>query len=333
MENLLNSEPAVRKPLPQAKASLNALWSGRIDGWEDDHLRWHQKIVCQPIEDIVVNLSDNRHYAIVGFESDEGVARNKGRIGAKTGPSVLRQFCANFPIHSPNIFHVIDLGNVVCNDHQLEQAQELLSDEIATIQTKNYVSVVFGGGHELTYPHFLGIRKSHSDKKIGIINFDAHFDIREPEPTVGVSSGTGFWQIAQQEEKLNYLAIGIQRSCNTQKLFDRADSLGVQYILAEAISQENKSQIIAQINTFAEGVDLLYCTVCLDVFSAAFAPGVSAPAGYGLLPDPLFLAIFRTIINNKKLVAFDIAELNPAFDQDNRTARLAASLVYELIAK
>ncbi len=333
MENWLNSETAERKPSLGAKASLNAFWTGRIDGLEDAHLRWHQKIICQPSEDIVVNQSDNQHYAIVGFESDEGVARNKGRIGAKAGPNVLRQFCANFPIHSPNTFHVIDIGNVVCNDHQLEQAQELLSDEVAAIQTKNYLSIVFGGGHELTYPHFLGIRKAYSDKKIGIINFDAHFDIREPDPAVGASSGTGFWQIAQQEEKLNYLAIGIQRSGNTQKLFDTADRLGVQYVLAASISQENKSQLEKQINDFCESIDLLYCTVCLDVFSAAFAPGVSAPAGYGLLPDPFFLSIFKTAINNKKLVAFDIAELNPTYDQDNRTARLAASLVYELIAK
>jgi formiminoglutamase len=306
-------------------------WTGRIDGTEDAHLRWHQKIVYQSSYDMPINLSGNRQYAIVGFESDEGVARNKGRVGAKDGPDVLRQFCANLPVHSPSIFYVVDIGNIKCENHQLELAQELLSNTIAHCQTSRYVSVVFGGGHELTYSHFLGIRKAHPDKKIGIVNFDAHFDIREPDPAVGVSSGTGFWQIAQQEEELNYLAIGIQHSGNTRKLFETADQLGVEYILAEAISQENKEQIINQINAFCEGVDLVYCTVCLDVFSAAFAPGVSAPAGYGLIPDQLFLSIFRTVINHKKLVAFDIAELNPTLDQHNQTARLAASLVYELV--
>ena len=36
---------------------------------------------------------------IVGFACDEGVRRNQGRVGAKLGPTALRQALANYPLH------------------------------------------------------------------------------------------------------------------------------------------------------------------------------------------------------------------------------------------
>ncbi len=72
-------------------------------------------------------------------------------------------------------------------------------------------SIVLGGGHEVTFAHYSGIKKAFPNQKIGIINLDAHFDNREPENGVGASSGTGFWQIAQEGE-IHSLHIGIQKN-------------------------------------------------------------------------------------------------------------------------
>lgn len=54
----------------------------------------------------------------------------------------------------------------------------------------------------------------------------------------GASSGTGFWQIAQ-ERKIHSLHIGIQKNSNTLKLFDTAHQFGMKYILADEIFYEN----------------------------------------------------------------------------------------------
>ena len=56
--------------------------------------------------------------------------------------------------------------------------------------------VVLGGGHEVAWGSFQGIVRACSDReRILIVNFDAHFDLRDPAHVH--SSGTPFAQIAE----------------------------------------------------------------------------------------------------------------------------------------
>ena len=181
---------------------------------------------------------------------------------------------------------------------------------------------------KLLLPIIQELEKQFLKKKIGIINIDAHFDNREPEVGVGVSSGTGFWQIAQAGE-IHSLHIGIQKNSNTQKLFEIADNFGMKYILADEIYSENIPNIMFTINSFLEDADVVYVTICMDVFNASIAPGVSAPAYNGIFADRQFMQIYHHILSSEKTKALDVAEVNPNFDIQERTARLAASLVNE----
>lgn len=302
-------------------------WTGRIDGQSEEHLRWHQTIKIENIEEITNPLD----FGILGFMCDEGVVRNKGRIGAKKGPDFLRKACSNFP--KIQNMQIADYGNVVCETTDLEEAQENLAEAVYKIQSKNIKTIIFGGGHEVMFGHYLGLRKAFPNQKIGILNFDAHFDNRAIDDSVGATSGTGFWQIARQNKNYHYLAIGIQQNSNTKFLFQEAESNSTSYILADDFIPDNENKIFKIIEKWTESVDFLYITVCLDVFAAPFAPGVSATAYNGLIPDHFFKKIFKKAIGSKKLKAFDIAELNPNLDIDNRTAKLAASLVFDLVSR
>lgn len=299
------------------------VWQGRNDGDSPLHLRIFQRVKTpENYEDI---LPDN--FVLHGFAVDEGVRRNKGRIGAAKAPNVIRKNMSNFPVVSPD-FKLLDFGNITCEEQNLEKSQENLAEKVSKILQKNAKSIVLGGGHEVTFAHYSGIKKAFPNQKIGIINIDAHFDNREPENEVGVSSGTGFWQIAQEGE-IHSLHIGIQRNSNTLKLFDTAKNYGMKYILADEIFYENLLRINSEINEFIQKSDKVYLTICMDVFNSAIAPGVSAPAYNGIFADATFLNLYRNILKSEKLIALDVAEVNPEFDIAERTARLAASLVNE----
>lgn len=302
---------------------LNRTWNGRLDGTDPLQHRIFQRV---SLENDYENISPN-DFVLHGFAVDEGVARNKGRAGAKDAPNVIRKNIANFPVISPD-FVLKDFGNISCNGGNLETAQHELAEITAQIFQKGGKSLVFGGGHEVTFGHYSGLRNAFPGKKIGVINIDAHFDNREPEIGTGVSSGTGFWQIAQEGE-IHSLHIGIQRNSNTLKLFDTAHQYGMRYILNDELFFENLPNIYQKIDVFSEGIDVLYLTVCMDVFNASIAPGVSASAYNGIFADAAFMHFFRHILKNDKLMALDVAEVNPAFDIQDRTARLAASLVNE----
>lgn len=301
----------------------NNIWQGRNDGDSPLHHRIFQRV---EVSENYNNVSPN-NFVLHGFAVDEGVRRNKGRVGAAKAPDIIRKNMSNFPVVSPD-FKLLDFGNLSCDDQNLEKSQENLADKVSIILQKKAKSVVLGGGHEVTFAHYSAIKKAFPNQKIGIINIDAHFDNREPENISGVSSGTGFWQIAQEGE-IHSLHIGIQRNSNTLKLFDTAHQCGMKYILSEEIFFENLPKIYQQIDQLCNAVDKLYLTICMDVFNASIAPGVSATAYNGIFADTSFLLFYRHILKSEKLIALDVAEVNPAFDIADRTARLAASLVNE----
>lgn len=299
------------------------IWQGRLDGEELLYHRIFQRVKTESNYDAV----STNDFVLHGFAVDEGVRRNKGRQGAKDAPDVIRKNMSNFPVIRPD-FSLLDFGNITCEDGNLENTQNELAKNVSKVLLKGGKSLVLGGGHEVTFGHYRGVKTAFPEQKIGIINFDAHFDNRQPENGVGASSGTGFWQIAQEGE-INSLHIGIQRNSNTLKLFDTAHQFGMKYILADELFFENLPSVYERVNELVESVDFLYVTICMDVFNASIAPGVSASAYNGIFADAAFMHLYRHILRNEKLIALDIAEVNPSLDIQDHTARLAASLANE----
>jgi formiminoglutamase len=55
------------------------------------------------------------------------------------------------------------------------------------------------------------------------------------------------------------------------------------------------------------------------------APGVSAPASLGV-PLHIVEQLVEQVMQSRKVLAADLAELNPTYDEAGRTARAAARL-------
>lgn len=311
-------------------------WQGRFDGAEPEHLRWHQGI--RPLDLISAGPSNPGAFVLLGFSCDEGVRRNKGRAGAAEGPGAIRKALANLPYNWKE-GAIRDAGDITCKDNDLEGAQEQLGLAVHRILEQGGQPILLGGGHEVTFGHFLGINRylhAKRDTTLGAINFDAHFDNRAPG-VEGPSSGTGFWQINEIAETTTkhvpYLAIGIQRSANTKALFLRADQCGTGYITAEELRQTPLHLAPSKLEHFIGAVDHIYLTIDLDVFASAFAPGVSAATPLGLFPDQTFFNCLNTILDSGKVISIDFTELNPSLDSDNRTAKLAATLIFHIVER
>jgi len=302
-----------------------ALWSGRTDP-EPDALRWHQCI--QPLTaDSVPGV------ALLGFACDEGVRRNQGRVGAAEGPTALRRALANLAWQRQGPAY--DAGDVCCNEGDLEGAQQRLAEGVRQLLDAGHLPLVLGGGHEVAWASWSGLAlhlaKTLPTPRIGIVNFDAHLDLRDP--SLGATSGTPFAQIAAHCAShgwpFHYACLGLSLAANTRTLLRRAGELNVLIRQDHEIRESSLERLGAELDAFAAGCDALYLTFDLDVLPAGEAPGVSAPAAHGVglaLLEPLV----RRLKASGKLRLADIAEFNPAFDQDGRTARIAARLIHTL---
>ena len=308
-------------------------WSGRNDGTENP--RFHQIIHCHDLTQGLPKLQAPTHYGLVGFACDVGVVRNQGRPGAATGPQAIRQNLANYAWHNKATeMQCYDFGDIYCDNGDLESAQRALAALISTLLAANIKPIVMGGGHEVAWGHYQGIAKHYTDQDLGIINFDAHFDLR-PLLADGLgSSGTPFLQMAQhcqqRQTNFDYTCIGVQPLANTAGLFATAKNLAVNTILADDIHINNSDHCLAVLDDVLNRNEKIYLTLCMDVFATSIAPGVSAPQPLGLSAWQV-MPLLRYIVNSGKVASFDIAELSPCHDKNNMTAKLAACFIAEYI--
>ena len=321
-------------------------WTGRAEPFETERAcYWYQ--LAQPYS--------NQHIGLIGFACDQGVRRNQGRVGARAAPPLIRQAFAALPVISdlqqrfdeqlPALLG--DAGDINCHDNDdfaastLEQAQAHYADKVSHIIEQGGLPIGLGGGHAIAYGSFLGLwqalqqtnatKDTDSQPRIGIINFDAHLDIRQSDVA---TSGTPFRQIAEylteQGQPFNYCCIGVSRFSNTAALFDRAEQLGVHIISDEDCANKKWKKIAAQIRNFIDSVDIIYLTIDMDCLPSSVVPGVSAPAAYGIELSFVERAV-KLIMSSGKVKVADIAEINPTFDVDNRSCKVAARLLATII--
>lgn len=322
------------------KAATGESWHGRIDSTEDfDAFRWHQWVKYIDLNDESLEPFDGKlGFAFLGFKSDYGIFLNKGRTGAANGPDSIRSELSNKPCQFSKDLRLFDAGNIEIGSSTLDEAQEALAEAVAKVLSLNLFPIVLGGGHETAFGHYKGLLKHfdsvNTKESVGIINFDAHFDIR-PYPNGG-TSGTMFRQIhdmcVEEDLDYNYLCLGIQQHSNTVSLFKTAEEFGVEHILAKDLLKDDYYSTFETLDDFLREQEHIYITICSDVFSSAFAPGVSAPQPLGLDPERVII-LLKHILTSGKTISFDIAEVSPRHDQDNITANLASVIIFTLVSK
>ena len=333
-------------------------WTGRTEPFESARARyWYQ--IAQPYtfdsSSQQNNQQNGQRIGLVGFACDQGVRRNQGRVGARAAPPLIRQAFSALPVIAElqqrfdgQLSTLLgDAGDIHCHDNDdfaertLEQAQLTYADKVSHIIQQGGLPVGLGGGHAIAYGSFLGLWQalqqpdatSNNDAplRIGIINFDAHLDIRQSDVA---TSGTPFRQIAEhleaQDQPFHYCCIGVSRFSNTAALFDRAEQLGVHIISDEDCANKKWKKLAAQIETFINDVDVIYLTIDMDCLPASVVPGVSAPAAYGINLAFVERAVKRIMASGKVKMA-DIAEINPTFDIDARSCKVAARLLATII--
>ncbi|MFN8365784.1 MAG: formimidoylglutamase [Candidatus Kapaibacterium sp.] len=276
------------------------------------------------------------HIALLGVPQHIGVERNGGRGGAGAAPEAIRAWLNRLTISngtdsiSPNI-RIADYGNINTNGKTLEEIHEAQQEAVMQLLREGAFVLVFGGGHDIAYPN--GAALGSLGKTVGIINFDAHLDVR-PFNEHGRHSGSPFRQLIEDP------AVHIPGGCFAEfgiQSFSAA-AAHMQYVLENGHHITMMHHIHA--NGFTESLsntwnaisqaENVYCSFDIDGVSSAYAPGASAPSADGFTPRNMFdAALFIGAQKQTKLV--DIVEVNPFYDLDARTSKLAATIAAHCI--
>lgn len=292
-------------------------WTGRQEA--EPYCYVHERVALLNLQDPHTPTEGSR--ALLGFAVDEGIARNGGRVGAKEGPLAFRKALAKLALPQEIETPIYDAGDITCREGDLEASREALSKAVKTLHERHVYPLLIGGGHEIAFPHYLGLFQAYPGTKIGILQLDAHFDMRPLKEGKG-TSGTSFGEIADHAAlhrcRFDHLVVGIQPLANNRLLFARAEKEKSRWVAASEIDEA-----APLVNQLILRNDLVYVSLCLDVLAAPFALGVSAPQSLGLFPQQV-QSLLEIAFQSPKTVAFDIAELSPPHDVGQMTAQLAA---------
>ncbi|WP_053032294.1 formimidoylglutamase [Staphylococcus haemolyticus] len=302
------------------------LWTGRLDSETDPkQFRHFQTVKFANLENME-NVSDKTGVGLLGYAVDKGVENNKGRIGSRKGPDIIKHEFAKLPDLS-ECEMLIDYGNVEHTSNHLRETQQEMARLSAKVIKQHKQAFLIGGGHDIAYAQYLATREVYSDASIGIINIDAHFDTRPDEPP---TSGTMFREILDNDENVDYLVLGLAQGGNTRALYDYAKDNNIIYVYADELLHQVSPTIKDKIERFIHDHDTIMFTICMDVIDSVFAPGVSSPSVLGLYPHSVF-EISKRVILSDKVSSISIAETNPDYDVDNRTSKLAANLIHHFL--
>jgi len=268
---------------------------------------------------------------LVGVPDDRGVKNNQGREGAAKGPDTFRKYFGKLTTFE-GAEKMCDLGNIPIKN-TLQATHSELANLVKDIHNKNpdALVIVIGGGHDYAYGEISGLIEARPEKKIGICNIDAHLDLRPVLNNV-ISSGTPFWRLWEDyEDHIGYhLTFGAQKSAVAKSHLKYAEARRTKVVFShEVFSRVKQEEVLRkEMDLLFSADDRVSINIDLDAFNMAHAPGVSAPAAFGLHPM-VVTRVLLSYVANPFLKTLGIYELNPQVDYPgDPTSRLVAEMVY-----
>ena len=287
----------------------------------------------------------NCSVAILGLPDDTGITLNNGRPGAAAGPAAFRAALANYGVAEPahasialTYPAVYDAGDVSPASTDLAATHARVTAAAEALHRRGIGVVVgIGGGHDLTFPL---VRAAVNTRNVNRgLYVDPHLDVR-PEP----GSGMAFRALIEHCGIARLTNIGCQPLVTLRAhrawfqlhggtvALDASDLDTATPLTKALIDQLVTDALLPATNPPADSSDTTtaFVSLDLDAIDAAQAPGVSA-----LNPCGLSVASLGHFANaagrNRHVVSFDIMELSPPHDHQNRTARVAAYLFLQFL--
>jgi arginase family enzyme len=220
------------------------------------------------------------------------------------------------PRSGPPYPRVFDAGDIVLGE-DIHQTHDRVTEATLAILELGLFPIAIGGGHDLTFAFVRGAARAFGT--MSGVYIDAHLDVR---PEVG--SGMPFRSLLEGGFAKNLVCIGMSPLANTREHAEYFKSRGGRIIKRGEPIPTGKG-LIGFGGAGNDAAARAFVSLDMDSFDASCAPGVSALNPSGLLPREVERLI-RFAGRSAAVRCFDIMELNPAFDPDGRTARLAAHM-------
>lgn len=293
----------------------------------------------------LITAGEDGDLVLLGYACDEGVRRNGGRVGAAQGPAAMRRqlprmgtlFNPEFGIDLKHALGISDAGDVaLAESDTLERTHAALRRRVESLVARGKVPFVVGGGNDQSFANASGLldaKRAESSLRLGVINIDAHFDVRPmltaPDGSPMAHSGSPFRQLLDSDrvfgrDFVEFAAQGNQ--CSVQHLHYLQSKQANVVWMSSLRNRPAVDHFKDWLDRLSQSCSDIFVSFDIDSISGADAPGVSAVASYGLSALDA-LEICYAAGAHEKVALFDLSEFNPLVEE-HRTARLVVNMFY-----
>ncbi|HXZ59737.1 MAG TPA: arginase [Steroidobacteraceae bacterium] len=300
-------------------------------------------------------MSDVRTATLIGAPTDVGAADR----GASMGPEALRVAGLTDALRQREL-EVVDLGNLngpgnpwapaqqgYRHLHEVARWNDLVHAAVYAELRAGRLPILLGGDHSLGIGSISAVARHcrEQGRKLRVLWLDAHadFNTRELSPSgnlhgmpLAVLCGFGpseLKRIGAQTPAIDpswVRQIGIRSVDAGERRFLHEQGLDVfdMRFVDEMGMRATMEQALAGIDRDTH----LHVSFDVDFLDPAIAPGVGTrvPGGPTYREAQLCMEM---IADTRRLASLDVVELNPAFDEHNKTAVLAVDLIESLFGK
>jgi agmatinase len=267
---------------------------------------------------------DEADYVVLGFPYDR---TSTYRQGSALAPMYIRDISNNIETYSlrSNIdiedIAICDVGDLDVVDNVSETLRRLELC-VSDIHDSGKIPIILGGEHTLTYASIKALKND-----IGIVDFDAHMDLRYEYMGEKLSHTTFMRRICEDIGAEKIVEVGTRAVSKEELKF--ANEAGVKFYSTYEIKKDGPQKISDKINSSLSKFKNRYITVDVDVLDPAYAPGVGNPEAEGLDTSTI-IEILKEILNFN-IVGIDVVEFCPNYD-NGATASQVTKILFEILA-
>jgi formiminoglutamase len=250
---------------------------------------------------------------ILGCPQDEGVRRNWGRAGSRFAPNEIRKALYRYPVSEAHQYlKLIDVGNLRIGE-TLEETHEWLCETLQGFLQDGKKVVVLGGGNDISYPDCRALCATISVPLV--FNIDRHLDVRADTLR---NSGTPYRQLLEEGAipPSMFHEVGINSYANSPTYLKYVQDLGAHIHYLGDLRDGGVGSAVRAIVSSSPAVE---------------APGVSAPGPMGLTAREV-CEIADVAASDPRTRIIEITEVNPEYDRDGITSKLAANIIVRALA-
>jgi len=209
------------------------------------------------------------------------------------------------------------------------QLMRYVEQELTYYLEEGNKTILLGGDHSTPLGHIKALSSKFKNEKIGVLQIDAHADLRQAYEGFTYSHASVMWNMLDQTRNVNLVQMGVRDLCEAEAemiLQDERITCFYNQRMRERLFNGEYWSVICEevIKSLPQKV---YLSVDIDGLEPQYCPNTGTPVPGGISFDELLFLFQKLKASGKEIIGADLVEVG----KDEWDANVGARVLWSLV--